>query len=87
MNCKQVYLYICDNLDADLNSRRCRLIRKHIDSCPDCSAYLASMKQTIALYRMAPVPKLSSSLHRQVMRAIDDSQKERKSALRERNHR
>lgn len=73
MNCRQVYLYICDNLDADLHSRRCRLIRKHIASCPDCSAYLASMKQTIALYRLTPPPRVPGALHRDVMRAIEST--------------
>jgi len=75
MNCKHVYLYICDNLDADLNSRKCRMIRKHLAACPDCTAYLDSMKRTIALYRMVPVPTLPVAAHRELFKTIDHSWK------------
>ncbi len=57
--CTQVLRFICDNLDADVDSPRCIEIHRHLAECPDCSAYLASMKETVKLYRSyttGPVP-------------------------------
>jgi hypothetical protein len=55
--CKQALKHVCDNLDSSLNSRKCREIRRHLEACPDCRAYLDSLKQTISLYRNYPIPK------------------------------
>lgn len=70
MRCKGVYKYICENLDADLNSRKCRAIKKHLDSCPECTAYLDSLKKTIVLYRREPVPRVSKATHKRLVRVI-----------------
>ena len=71
--CTQALKYICDNLDAQMDSPRCREIREHLEGCPDCTAYLDSMKKTVSLYRRfsaAPVPRdvhriLAESLKRE----------------------
>jgi len=70
MNCKQVYRHICENLDENIHSARCRAIRKHLVSCPDCGAYLDSIKKTIALYKTIPTPKVPSAIHRKMLRVL-----------------
>jgi hypothetical protein len=70
MKCSNVYLYICTNLDADLNSARCRRIKKHIAGCPDCSAYLDSLRKTIHLYKEYPTPHIPKSVHNRLFKAI-----------------
>lgn len=57
---KKIFRYICENLDDDMNSARCRQIRKHLDGCTDCTAYLDSLRTTIALYRHYRVPAITS---------------------------
>ena len=57
--CKDVALHICENLDEDINSPRCRQIRKHLSKCPNCTAYLDSLKKTVALYKRARNPRLA----------------------------
>jgi hypothetical protein len=59
--CRDVFNHICENLDADLNSPKCRAIRKHMEACGDCTTYLDSLKATIELYRNYPIPSLSSA--------------------------
>jgi len=54
MDCKQAYKYICENLDDDLNSPACTEIKKHLDNCPNCVAYLRTLKKTILLYKQYP---------------------------------
>ncbi len=70
MKCRETYRFICENLDENLASARCRAIRNHIACCPNCQDYLNSVKATILLYRAAPGPKLSRSIHRELMKAL-----------------
>lgn len=71
MKCKSVYEYICENLDADMNSAKCRAIKKHLAACPDCAAYLDSLKKTILLYKREPGPRVPLSVHRRLFKKID----------------
>ena len=70
-SCRQVYQHICDHLDEDLSSARCRRIREHLEDCPDCQAYLDSLKKTIVLYRSAPVPEVPPVVHRALAKALE----------------
>jgi hypothetical protein len=70
VKCDQVYLHICDNLDQKIDSPKCREIKKHIQACPDCQAYLDSLKKTVAIYRALPVPQLSKKAHRDLFSTI-----------------
>ncbi len=71
MRCKQVYRFICENIDRDMNSPRCRQIKKHLDGCPECSAYLASLRGTVRLYRKRPLPGVPASVHKDLVKALD----------------
>jgi predicted anti-sigma-YlaC factor YlaD len=71
MKCKSVYEYICENLDANMNSAKCRAIKKHLDACPDCAAYLDSLKKTILLYKREPGPSVPLSVHRRLVKVLD----------------
>jgi len=70
MKCSEVYRHICDNLDQRLRTRRCREIRLHLGACPDCRAYLASLKSTVVLYRSVPSPGLTKAAHDRLMKAL-----------------
>jgi anti-sigma factor RsiW len=77
MKCTDVYLHICDNLDQDINSPRCRAIKKHIASCPDCMAYLESLKTTVTLYRALPAPRVPRTAHANLLRALRSIEKKK----------
>lgn len=51
MNCKKTYKYICENLDEDINSPDCLKVKEHLKDCPNCIAYLDTLKKTVMLYR------------------------------------
>lgn len=70
MKCTDVYRHICDNLDQRLGTRRCREIRLHLRVCPNCRAYLASLKRTVVLYRSIPSPRLPRGAHDRLIRAL-----------------
>ena len=67
VSCKQMYTHICDNLDQDIDSPQCREIKRHLDDCPNCVAYLDSLKKTIILYREYPNPKALKSIRREIL--------------------
>lgn len=70
MKCSDVYRHICDNLDANLKTGRCLKIRQHLRTCPDCTAYLASLKSTVVIYRSVPSPRLPKGAHERLMKAL-----------------
>jgi predicted anti-sigma-YlaC factor YlaD len=70
MDCRKVYRHICENLDEDLDSRRCREIKKHLQACPHCQAYLDSVKKTVTLYRELESPPLSLRSRRKLIKVI-----------------
>lgn len=76
MQCKDAYKYICDNLDQKVDSPECRAIRKHLEQCPDCSAYLQSLRETVLLYRAVQTPHVSLAVHRRLMAALHAALKE-----------
>ncbi|MCU0453597.1 MAG: zf-HC2 domain-containing protein [Bacteroidetes bacterium] len=67
IKCSEVAKHICDNLDSQLDTPKCRAIRKHIHECPNCYAYLDSVKKTVHLYRVEPAPYVSAKAHRKLM--------------------
>jgi predicted anti-sigma-YlaC factor YlaD len=58
VKCREVFNYICDNLDERMDSPQCRAIHSHLARCPNCLAYLDSLKKTIHLYRAYPESRL-----------------------------
>jgi anti-sigma factor RsiW len=70
MKCDRAYLHICDNLDENLHSPRCREIKAHLRECPDCQAYLDSLKKTIALYKAMPEPSVPTRVHRELFKTL-----------------
>ena len=67
---KKMFRYICENLDEEIDSAKCREIRKHIEGCTDCEAYLESLKTTIALYRHYPIPPLTPKAKKRLQSII-----------------
>lgn len=71
VKCKDVFNYICDKLDADLNSPKCRSIKKHIDDCPNCITYLDSLKKTILLYKVYPEVKAPKGVIKEIFARLE----------------
>jgi hypothetical protein len=70
VHCKEVTKHVCEHLDEKMNSPRCRQIRKHLQGCPDCTAYLDGLKKTIELYRNISNPRVPQSAHKKLFAAL-----------------
>jgi anti-sigma factor RsiW len=77
MKCKDAYLHICENLDEDIDSPRCREIRAHLTECPDCQAFLTTLKKTVVFYRAMPQPKMPRGVHGRLIHALAVEQTKR----------
>jgi hypothetical protein len=70
LRCSEVAKYVCENLDEQLNSRKCQAIKKHLQTCRKCSAQLDSLKKTVSLYRNCPTPILTTKDHEKLMAGL-----------------
>lgn len=54
IDCLDVAKHVCGDLDEHIDSPECRAIKKHLESCPNCTAYLDSLKKTVLIYQHMP---------------------------------
>ncbi|MDZ7294330.1 MAG: zf-HC2 domain-containing protein [candidate division KSB1 bacterium] len=45
---------ICAALDEELDSEQCRMIRAHLEECPQCCAVVDSLRKTVRLFQCLP---------------------------------
>ncbi len=57
IDCLDVAKHVCGDLDEHINSPECKAIKKHLQSCPNCTAYLDSLKKTVLIYQHIPNPR------------------------------
>ncbi|MCS7081640.1 MAG: zf-HC2 domain-containing protein [Bacteroidetes bacterium] len=51
MSCRQYIEQLCEHFEEALDRPECARLREHLEACPECRAYLDSLRQTIRLYR------------------------------------
>lgn len=66
VHCTDVASYLCENLTEGLNSRRCRALKKHLALCPNCTAYLDSLRKTVYLYKAYQDPRLKGKTRKKL---------------------
>ncbi|MCX6145191.1 MAG: zf-HC2 domain-containing protein [Ignavibacteriales bacterium] len=70
VRCDDVLNHICEELDTKLTSAKCRELKRHLERCPNCTAYLDSLRKTIMLYSSTPNPRLPQKARRQLFAAL-----------------
>nr|BCX01357.1 MAG: hypothetical protein KatS3mg041_1403 [Bacteroidota bacterium] len=51
MGCRQYIEQLCEHFEEALSRPECARLREHLEACPECRAYLNSLRETIRLYR------------------------------------
>ena len=74
-DCRHALRHICENLDKDLESRECRAVKRHLEACPNCSAHLLSLKETIGLYRHYKAPAGPKTTPGKILRILKGTHK------------
>lgn len=70
INCTNVAEHVCGELDEDINSAACRAIKKHLNSCPNCTAYLDSLKKTVLVYKYSPNPRFPAKARKKLFATL-----------------
>ncbi len=70
ITCRGVARHVTENLDERLGGRASYDIRAHLNRCPNCAAYLDSLKKTVMLYRFFTGPELQTSTRRKLFLAL-----------------
>jgi hypothetical protein len=61
VNCLNVAEHVQQELDQRLSAKTFRTIKAHLQRCPNCTAYLESLKKTILLYKRVPSARISKT--------------------------
>jgi len=64
--CRQVVAHLLDRLDQDIHTPPNLTLQRHLMRCPNCRAYLDTLKKTILLYQKYPLPEMSRALRKRV---------------------
>jgi hypothetical protein len=70
MHCPEILDHICEELDTKISSAKCREIKRHLAQCPNCTAYLDSLKKTVKLYKTYPDKKVSQKTRKQLFAVL-----------------
>jgi hypothetical protein len=68
-SCVKVLDYICTQFGDDQDSERCKVVRRHLDGCPDCARYCGSIEAMIGMYRAAS-PQLSREAREHILSVL-----------------
>jgi hypothetical protein len=63
-------LKICDELGEDMDSPSCKALREYIQKCPNCEAFVDSVKKTIKLYQVYTL-EYSNEVHQKLFKTLN----------------
>ncbi|MFQ5708844.1 MAG: hypothetical protein ACE5HO_15415 [bacterium] len=61
---------ICDELGEEMDSPSCKALRAYVQECPDCAAFVDSVKKTITLYK-SYTSKLSRQSEQKLFKVLN----------------
>lgn len=70
LTCKEIAKHLCGELDEQLDTPKCRAIKKHLSTCPNCTGYLDSLKNTVRLYREYHHPRLTNDCRKKLFAVL-----------------
>jgi predicted anti-sigma-YlaC factor YlaD len=70
INCSDVAKHVQVELDQRLSLGAFKRIKAHLRNCPNCAAYLDSLKRIVLLYRNAPPPRLPKKRRERLFAAL-----------------
>ena len=70
--CSNILEQVCEILCEDINAELCEEIKKHLEMCPKCCAYINSIKKTVHLIKIIEedVEKVPEDIHRRLHKAL-----------------
>lgn len=76
MACEKILDRICDELGEAVDSDLCQEIKEHLRTCPDCQAYVDSVRKTVYLYRgICDEEEVPKGVHERLWQVLDLTEK------------
>lgn len=69
--CKPILERLCDALGEDLNSPLCLELKEHLDSCPDCTLQLDTVRRTVEIYRTIPCQRCPGEVSQRLLARLN----------------
>jgi len=70
MPCPEMLDRICAELREDIESEVCRELKEHLAECPDCRAYVDSLKKTVILFRSVPDKNIPEDVQGRLFKSL-----------------
>ena len=61
---------ICDQFSEYLDSDKCKEIKKHLEDCPTCCAYVDTIRKTVELYKELPEDCVPEDVQERLMKVL-----------------
>ena len=68
-DCRMIFERLSEYIDGELPRDLCSRIDGHLDDCPPCKAFLASLERTVRLVERVENPRLPDEIRRSVREA------------------
>lgn len=70
MPCPEMLDRICSELQEDIESEVCQELKLHLDECPDCKAYVDSLKKTVIMFHSVPEKNIPDDVQNRLFKVL-----------------
>ena len=71
MKCEEFLQRLCDELGENIDSAVCAEIKAHLEECADCREQIASIRQTVDLFRCIEDKNVPRSVHERLVKMLN----------------
>ena len=68
--CPNIIDKICVELSDSIDSELCKELKAHLEGCPECRAYVDTLKKTIYLYRQIPDENVPGDFQKELFKKL-----------------
>jgi len=69
-NCKKVLKKLCEDLGGNLDSPFCKEVEAHLQICPQCWAYVNSIKNTVHFCQKLVDEDVPQAIHKRLLQCL-----------------
>ncbi|MBI1736680.1 MAG: zf-HC2 domain-containing protein [Candidatus Rokubacteria bacterium] len=72
MECRELFARLSEYLDGEITPEVCEALRRHVEGCERCDAFLDTLRFTVDVCRCLPPPPLPDDLRRRLHQLIEN---------------
>lgn len=71
MKCETILKQVCNELAEDIDSEVCDRLRRHLQTCPECSRQITAMRTAIHLYQGLGEQEVPAPIHNRLAAVLN----------------